>query len=59
MSNSKIYNVIGIMSGTSMDGIDLSLIKTDGKNYNQIIFANYLLCSYFAKDLIFEVSIEL
>ena len=38
MSNYKIYAVIGIMSGTSMDGLDLSLIKTDGKNYTKIIF---------------------
>ena len=26
----KIWNSIGLMSGTSMDGIDASLIKTDG-----------------------------
>ena len=32
MSNSKIYNVIGIMSGTSMDGVDFSFIQTDGIN---------------------------
>ena len=31
------YNVIGIMSGTSMDGVDLSLIKTDGINNTEII----------------------
>ena len=35
---SKIYNVVGIMSGTSIDGIDLSLIKTDGKKFTKIIF---------------------
>ena len=28
----KYLNVIGMMSGTSADGIDISLVKTDGKN---------------------------
>ena len=28
----KLYTVIGLMSGTSGDGVDLSVIKTDGKD---------------------------
>ena len=52
MNNSKIYNVIGIMSGTSMDGVDISLIKTDGKNYTQIIFEeNYKYPENYRKKL--------
>ena len=33
MKKRKIYKVIGIMTGTSMDGIDLSFINTDGKEF--------------------------
>ena len=29
----KIFNSLGMMSGTSMDGVDISIIKTDGLNY--------------------------
>ena len=28
----KLYTAIGLMSGTSMDGVDLSIISSDGHN---------------------------
>ena len=37
----KLFNSLGIMSGTSMDGVDISLIKTDGENYFERILDKY------------------
>ena len=34
----KIFTTIGLMSGTSMDGVDLSAIKSDGYNNLLSIF---------------------
>ncbi len=33
----KLYNAVGLMSGTSLDGIDAALLKTDGSQFIQPI----------------------
>ena len=37
----KLLNCLGMMSGTSMDGVDISLIKTDGDNFFESIVDKY------------------
>ena len=39
---SKIYTALGTMSGTSLDGIDFSIIQTDGKDHLSLTGNNYL-----------------
>ena len=34
----KFFYSIGIMNGTSVDGIDISLIQSDGKNFIKPLF---------------------
>ena len=39
----KLYTAIGLMSGTSMDGVDVSVIQTDGKSEYKGILDKYFV----------------
>jgi len=37
----KIYTSLGLMSGTSMDGVDASIIKSNGEDTYEVVFDQY------------------
>ena len=41
MINTKKFNAIGLMSGTSADGVDIALIKTNGKEQIKMETSDY------------------
>ena len=55
----KIYTALGTMSGTSLDGIDFSIIETDGEDYLNIISSEYLEFSNNLKDRISNFKLKI
>ena len=46
----KIINSLGLMSGTSMDGIDASILRSDGEEYIELIGNSYLKYDFELKN---------
>ena len=52
----KIYTALGLMSGTSLDGVDFSIIQTDGKEYLSLSGNNYIEFSNTLRQKIREIK---
>jgi len=52
----KIYTALGTMSGTSLDGVDFSIIETDGTDHLHLVGNNYLEFSNTLKEKIRSIK---
>ena len=52
----KIYTALGIMSGTSLDGIDFSIIQSDGEDQLSLMDNKYLNFSNNLKEKIINIK---
>ena len=55
MKKDKFF-AIGVMSGTSFDGIDISLISSDGKKYFKPIISSFYKFSSNIRQKLFYIS---
>ena len=51
----KIYTSLGLMSGTSMDGVDASIIKSNGEDKYEVVFNQY----FEYEDEIYEKLVDI
>ena len=52
----KIFTAIGLMSGTSTDGVDASIIKSDGYKEYTIIDDKYFKYDQKIRNSLFNIS---
>lgn len=52
MSLDKVYRAIGMMSGTSLDGVDVALIETDGRDHIERIASDTAHYTSAERDLV-------
>ena len=55
----KKYTSLGLMSGTSGDGVDASIIKSDGKSNYKVILDSYFKYGQEISNEIFQTKVKL
>ena len=55
----KLYTVLGLMSGTSMDGVDASIIKSDGERVYSALFDRYFEYGHKIRQKILDIRAKI